>query len=136
GSLLGVAGLEAGHAATGVEDALLAGVERVAVRAGLGLDRAGRRRAAGRERVAAGAGHLGLDVLGVDVLLHVSLLFTVAGSHLRVSAGTGTNLLILPPRWAPGPIVTSAAGSAARCWSWCGPRGRPAPSGPRQGRPR
>ena len=68
--LLGVAGLEAGHAATGVEDLLLAGVEGVAVGADLGVDGAARRGAASRERVAAGAGHLGGHVLGVDVLLH------------------------------------------------------------------
>ena len=62
GGLLGVAGLEAGDAAAGVEDLLLAGVERVALRAHVGVDDAARRGAARRERVAAGAGHLGLDV--------------------------------------------------------------------------
>ena len=45
--LLGVAGLEAGDAAAGVEDLLLAGVERVAVRAHVGVDRAARRRCCG-----------------------------------------------------------------------------------------
>src|SRR5690349_3102412 len=68
--LLGVAGLEAGHAATGVEDLLLAGVEGVAVGAHVGVDPAGRGGAAGGERVTAGAADLGLDVLRVDVGLH------------------------------------------------------------------
>ena len=57
--LLAVARLEPGHAATGVEDLLLAGVERVAVRADVGVDVAARRRAAGGERVATGAGDRG-----------------------------------------------------------------------------
>src|SRR5699024_10681217 len=72
GLLLAVAGLETGHTATGVEDLLLAGVERVARGAHLGADDAGVLGAAGGERVAAGADDLGLDVLGVDVRLHVS----------------------------------------------------------------
>src|SRR6476661_6620724 len=67
---LGVAGLEAGDAAAGVEDLLLAGVERVALRADVGVDDAGGRGAAGGELRATGAGDLGLDVLRVDVLLH------------------------------------------------------------------
>ena len=45
--LLAVAGLEAGHAATGVEDLLLARVERVAGRADVGVDDAVRRRCCG-----------------------------------------------------------------------------------------
>src|SRR6478672_7734323 len=67
---LGVAGLEAGDAAAGVEDLLLAGVERVALRAHVGVDDAGGRGAAGGELRTTGAGDLGLDVLRVDVLLH------------------------------------------------------------------
>src|SRR6476659_11187640 len=70
GGLLGVAGLEAGDAAAGVEDLLLAGVERVAVGAHVGVDHAVLRGAARRERVPAGAGHLGHVVVRVDVLLH------------------------------------------------------------------
>ena len=50
GGLLGVAGLEAGDAAAGVEDLLLAGVERVALRAHVGVDDAGGGGAAGGER--------------------------------------------------------------------------------------
>ena len=68
--LLGVARLEAGDAAAGVEDLLLAGVERVALRADIGVDRAGGRGAAGGERRTARAGDGGLDVVGVSVLLH------------------------------------------------------------------
>src|SRR5699024_12266077 len=64
--LLAVAGLEAGDAAAGVQDLLLAGVERVARGADLGADDAIRLGAAGGERVSAGAGHLGFDVCGVD----------------------------------------------------------------------
>src|SRR5699024_12553899 len=58
--------------AAGVQDLLLAGVERMARGADLGADDAIRLGAAGGERVAAGAGHLGLDVCGVDLSLHRS----------------------------------------------------------------
>jgi hypothetical protein len=66
---LAEAGLEAGHAATGVEDLLLARVERVALGADLGTDGAALDRATGGERRATGAADLRLDVLGVDVAL-------------------------------------------------------------------
>src|SRR6185436_16127010 len=66
-----------GHAATGVEDLLLAGVERVALRAHVGSDLAGRLGAPRDERAATGAGHRGFDVLGVKVLLQRSLLEVV-----------------------------------------------------------
>src|SRR5436190_6490876 len=60
--------LEAGDAAAGVDDLLLARVERMALRADLdvqlGLGRAG------DERVAARAVHRGHDVLGMDLGLH------------------------------------------------------------------
>src|SRR3954452_23598713 len=64
----GGAALEALHAATRVDQLLLARVERMAVRADLHVDlRLGR---AGRELVAAGAADVSLDVLGMDVGLH------------------------------------------------------------------
>ncbi|ALM38576.1 hypothetical protein SFR_1961 [Streptomyces sp. FR-008] len=66
---LAEAGLEAGHAATGVEDLLLARVERVALGADIGADGAAGDGATRGERRATGAAHLGLDVLGVDVAL-------------------------------------------------------------------
>ena len=84
--LLGVAGLEAGDAAAGVEDLLLAGVERVALRADVGVDDAGGRGAAGGERRATGAGHLGVDVVRVDVLLH-GVLSSAAGSPRSLRGG-------------------------------------------------
>src|SRR3712207_457533 len=62
--------LEAGDAATGVQDPLLARVEGVAGGAGLDGQRAAGRRAAGGERVAATARHLGDVVVRVDVGLH------------------------------------------------------------------
>src|SRR6185312_3585920 len=75
--------LEAGDAATGVQDLLLAGVEGVARRAHLDRQLTGRGRAAGRERVAAAAGHGG-DVVGrVDVGLHVPL----ASSERKLAGG-------------------------------------------------
>src|SRR5665809_127061 len=77
--LLAVARLEAGDAATGVEDLLLAGVERVALRADVGRDLAAVHGAPGLERWATGAGDRGLDVLGVKVLLHRVLLEVGAG---------------------------------------------------------
>src|SRR3954469_13416413 len=66
----GVALLEPGDATAGVENLLLAGVERVALRAHVRVDGAAGGRAPRGERVATGAGHLGLGVRGVDVLLH------------------------------------------------------------------
>src|SRR4051795_7648731 len=72
GGALAEALLEPGHAATGVEDLLLAGVERVARRADLDGQLTGRGGAAGLERVAAATGHGG-DVVGrVDVGLHIA----------------------------------------------------------------
>src|SRR4051794_3472588 len=77
----GVALLEPCHATTGVEDLLLAGVEGVALRADVGVDRPTLDRAPRGEGVAAGAGHLGVVVLGVGVLLHgVLSRGSVAGS--------------------------------------------------------
>ena len=65
---LGGAALEALHAATRVDQLLLARVERVAVRADLHVDLVlGRAR---RELVAARAAHVSLDVLRMDVSLH------------------------------------------------------------------
>src|SRR3954451_7556747 len=68
GGALGGTALEALDAATGVDQLLLAGVERVAVRADLdvklGLGRPG------GELVAARTADVGLDVLGMDVGLH------------------------------------------------------------------
>src|SRR5215218_3578284 len=82
---LGVAGLEAGDAAAGVEDLLLARVERVAVGAHVGVDDAVRRGAAGGEGVPAGAGHLGHPVLRVDVLLH-GFPFGAPGPRSRIGS--------------------------------------------------
>src|SRR5215467_7037623 len=62
--------LEPRDAAAGVEDLLLAGVERVAVRADLDVDRAAGRGAPRGERVPAAARHVGDVVLGVNVSLH------------------------------------------------------------------
>src|SRR4051795_117021 len=70
GRLLAVALLEARHATAGVEDLLLARVERVAVAADVGVDRAALGGAVGREGVATGARHRGLHVLRVDPVLH------------------------------------------------------------------
>src|SRR5215210_8773173 len=78
GALLGVGAgvalaeplLEAGDAAAGVEDALLARVEGVAGRAGLDGQLTARDRAAGGEGVPAPTGHGGGLVLGVDSGLH------------------------------------------------------------------
>src|SRR4051812_10492011 len=70
GRLLAVALLEARHAAAGVEDLLLARVERVAVAADVGVDDAVTGRAPGREGVTTGARHRGLHVLRVDAALH------------------------------------------------------------------
>src|SRR4051794_14786991 len=66
--------LEPGHAAAGVEDALLARVERVARGAGVGVDDTVLRGAARLEGVAAGTRDGRLDVLRVNVRLHGSRL--------------------------------------------------------------
>src|ERR1700684_1232051 len=82
--LLAEPALEPGHAAAGVEDLLLAGVERVAARADVGVDDAVLRRAARSEGLPAGAGHLSHHVLRVDTRLHFVLLpRAVAGSPGR-----------------------------------------------------
>ncbi len=70
GLALAVALLEAGHAAAAVEDLLLAGVERVALRADLDVDLSALLRAARGERVAAAAVHRGLDVVRVNTRFH------------------------------------------------------------------
>src|ERR1700723_1442437 len=62
--------LEPRDATTGVQDLLLARVERVAVRADVGVDRAAGSGAPGGERVPAATGHGGDVVLGVNVSLH------------------------------------------------------------------
>ncbi len=89
---LGVALLEAGDAAAGVEDLLLAGVERVALRADVGVDGAGLRGAAGGELRATGAGDLGDGVVRVDVLLH-GVLSGAAGSPPRSAGCVNRNRL-------------------------------------------
>src|SRR5258708_32084329 len=82
--LLAEPALEPGHAAAGVEDLLLAGVERVAARADVGVDDAVLSRAARGEGLPAGAGDLGHDVVRVDTRLHCVLLpRAVAGSPGR-----------------------------------------------------
>src|SRR5215469_2182684 len=69
--LLAEAPLEPGDPAAGVEDLLLAGVERVAVGADVRVDDAVRGGAPGGKRVPAGTGHRGDHVVRVDVRLHV-----------------------------------------------------------------
>src|SRR5215475_7941725 len=74
--------LEPRDATAGVEDLLLARVERVAVRAHVGVDHAVRRGGPRHERVPAATGHGG-DLVGrVNVRLHLfgSLSQAVAGS--------------------------------------------------------
>src|SRR5580698_6557514 len=72
-TLLAEAALEPGDPATGVQDLLLAGVERVAVGADVGVDLAVRGRASGGKGAAAGASDLGHHVLRVGIGLHDSL---------------------------------------------------------------
>src|SRR4051812_31170646 len=86
--LLSEARLEARHPATGVEDLLLARVERVAGRAHVGVDVAALRGAARGEAVATAAGHLSDGILRVNVGLHVLVLTlgAVAGSLSRRTA--------------------------------------------------
>src|SRR5579875_2031760 len=68
---LAEAALEARDPATGVQNLLLAGVERVAVGADVSVDLARARRAAGGEGVPARTGDGGRPVGGVNVGLHV-----------------------------------------------------------------
>jgi hypothetical protein len=56
--------------AIGLDGALLAGVERVAIRAGLDLDLFAKGRTRLEGRAAADAGDLGVMVLRVDILFH------------------------------------------------------------------
>src|SRR5690242_7782383 len=70
-ALLAEPALEPGDAAAGVENLLLAGVERVAIRADVGVYHAVLRRAAGAKGVPARAGHLRHHVVRVYLRLHV-----------------------------------------------------------------
>src|SRR5450759_3463836 len=81
--LLGVAALEPSDATAGIEDLLLARVERVAGSADLSVELAALRGGPGRERVAAAADNRRLDVVGVDPLLHWFLLVSRTGSPTR-----------------------------------------------------
>src|SRR5205823_7041479 len=82
---LRVAPLEPFDPAPGVDQLLLAGIERVALRAQLDMDlRAGR---TGLERVPTGAAHDAPDVLGVDPLLHVAPSFRVVRRELKRTRG-------------------------------------------------
>src|SRR5580704_16062268 len=74
--------LEPGDPATGVEDLLLTGVERVAIRADLDVDRVAGCGAPRGERIPAATGHRGDVVLGMDASLHVT---TPASSGRRVA---------------------------------------------------
>src|SRR5690349_15636947 len=67
---LAVARLEAGDTTAGVQDLLLAGVERVAGRADLDVDLAAAGGAAGGELVPAATRDRGLVVVGVDTAAH------------------------------------------------------------------
>src|SRR6201996_5780567 len=69
--LLAEAALEPGDAATGVQNLLLAGVERVASRADVGVDLAVGGGAPGHEGVPAAAGHRGGTIVRVNLRLHV-----------------------------------------------------------------
>src|SRR5262249_41571778 len=62
--------LEPGHSAAGVEDLLLAGVQRMAIRADIGVNLTVPRGAGGRKGVPACTGDLGHHVVGVNVALH------------------------------------------------------------------
>src|SRR5690606_18588089 len=67
---LAVPRLEPRHTAAGVQDLLLAGVERVARRADLDADLAAGHCRAGGEVIPTAAGHLGGDVVRVNSGLH------------------------------------------------------------------
>src|SRR6266478_8448553 len=85
-------------AAAGVEDLLLAGVERVAVRADLDVDRAAGSGAPRGERVPAAARHGGDVVLGVNVSLHVT---TPASSGRRVAPQDGNRYRMIAASSVP-----------------------------------
>src|SRR5664280_2403500 len=109
--LLAITRLEAGDAATGVEDLLLAGVERVALRAHVRGDLAALHGAAGLERVATGTGDGGRYVGGVKVLLQrVLLVVEAVPDRVRGTAshaGTGCQHISVPDQ-ARMPKTSSA----------------------------
>jgi hypothetical protein len=77
---------KSGDAATGIEDSLLAGIERMADRANLNEERSTLDGRASRENLAATTGHLGLHICGMYLWLHSH--FLLAGSDpLRSEAG-------------------------------------------------
>src|SRR5690348_10236817 len=85
GLLLAEAALEPGHAAAGVEDLLLARIERVAAGADVGVDDTVLRRAAGDEGLPAAAGHRGHHVVRVNTIAHFDSWFW---RPCRVAAGS------------------------------------------------
>ena len=96
---LAVAGLEAGHTATGVKNLLLARVERVAGRAHVDPDLTGGDGGPGLEGVAAGAGDRGGHVVGVDTLLHRCLLRRSEGPGSRAEAQVNQPFLLYCWEW-------------------------------------
>src|SRR5260370_16013539 len=90
GWLLAEPALEPGDPAAGVQNLLLAGVERVAIRADVGVNLAVPCRAPGGEAVPARTGHLRHHVLRVDVGLHVVLLVPRSPGRPR-SRAVGVN---------------------------------------------
>lgn len=88
GRCLAEALLKASHSTTGVEDLLLARVERVTLTADLGVNLAAGSSAARGERGTTGASDRGLAIRGMDVALHAGLL---AGNGIRVDTGCAVN---------------------------------------------
>src|SRR3712207_4662848 len=125
--------LEAGHAAAGVQDPLLARVEGVAGGAGLDGQRAAGGRAAGGEGVPATTGHRGGVVVGVDAGLHVAS----SGGLCRSGGRTPAAGRSFRPRSGARSLSIPDAGDvlAARCWNGpaAGPHREPASGGGQRG---
>ena len=65
--------------ATGIKNLLLTGVERVALRADIGVDTAVLRGAAGGEGTTTGAGHRSFGICRMNIGFHYSLLASTPG---------------------------------------------------------
>src|SRR5205085_10172778 len=127
--LLAVLPLETVDAAGRVDQLLLAGEEGVALRADLDAQLLPGR--AGGPGLAAGAVHLNLVVLGMDLCFH-----ELTSSRCRENGEYSPKILVIttPRRTAPPRTCTRRS---APPWGWSAPTprrcGRPRPSAPRRG---
>ena len=98
---------KSGDATTGIEDALLAGVERMAIRANFDEERSALDGRTSGEGFAATAGHLGLHVRGMNLWLHV-LPFHWVQLHRFEASGEPVMVLLFWCWFGAGLVLVNA----------------------------